>query len=185
MAEKQYIEVRNLSSDTVVYTIPENNIRRVFRKNETKKIDEEELRNVFYQPGGEVLLRDFLSVRDRNLALEFGVSQDSYDHEYSWTEKDIDNLLQNESIDMLHDALDFAPLGIVESIVARAVKLQVSDVNKRNLIQQVTGKNVDRMIAIQTQLDEELGSDSEDTRPKQRRVNSQNTGATTSQRRVQ
>lgn len=86
---------------------------------------------------------------------------------------------------MLHDALDFAPLGIVESIVARAVKLQVSDVNKRNLIQQVTGKNVDRMIAIQTQLDEELGSDSEDTRPKQRRVNSQNTGATTSQRRVQ
>lgn len=83
MAEKQYIEVRNLSSDTVVYTIPENNIRKVFRKNETKKIDEEELRNVFYQPGGEVLLRDFLSVRDRNLALEFGVSQDSYDHEYS------------------------------------------------------------------------------------------------------
>ena len=41
------------------------------------------------------------------------------------------------------------------------------------------------MIAIQSQLDEELGSDSEDTRPKQRRVNSQNTGATTSQRRVQ
>ena len=49
MAEKQYIEVRNLSSDTVVYTIPENNIRRVFRKNETKKIDEEELRNVINQ----------------------------------------------------------------------------------------------------------------------------------------
>lgn len=86
---------------------------------------------------------------------------------------------------MLHDALDFAPLGIVELIVARAVKLQVPDVNKRNLIQEVTGKNIDRMIAIQTQLDEELGSDSEDTRPKQRRVNSQNTGATTSQRRVQ
>lgn len=83
MAEKQYIEVRNLSSDTVVYTIPENNIRRVFRKNETKKITEEELRNVFYQPGGEVLLKDFLSVRNKDLALEFGVSQDSYDHEYS------------------------------------------------------------------------------------------------------
>ena len=181
----QYIEVRNLSSDTVVYTIPENNIRRVFRKNESKKITEEELRNVFYQPGGDVLLRDFLSVRDKDLAFEFGVTKDSFEHEYSWTEKDVDNLLQNGSLDMLHDALDFAPLGIVESIVARAVKLQIPDVNKRNLIQESTGRNVNQMIAIQSQLEDELGSDSEDARPKQRRVNSQRQEATTSQRRVQ
>ena len=44
MADEKYIQVQNLSSGTVVYTIPENNIRRVFRAYEVKNISAEELR---------------------------------------------------------------------------------------------------------------------------------------------
>lgn len=83
MTDEQYIQVQNLTGGTVVYTIPEDNIRRVFAAHEVKKITPGELRKVFYQPGGEVLLQNFLSVKNKELALEFGVSQDSFEHEYS------------------------------------------------------------------------------------------------------
>lgn len=83
MTDEKYVQVRNLSSGTVVYTIPENNIRRVFRAHEVKQVSTNELRKVYYQPGGAALLQNFLSVKDRDLALEFGVSRDSFDHEYS------------------------------------------------------------------------------------------------------
>ena len=83
MTDEQYIQVQNLTGGTVVYTIPEDNIRRVFAAYEVKKITPGELRKVFYQPGGEVLLQNFLSIKNKELALEFGVSQDSFEHEYT------------------------------------------------------------------------------------------------------
>lgn len=169
MTDEKYVQVQNLSNGTVVYTIPENNIRRVFRAHEIKQISTDELRKVYYQPGGATLLQNFLSVKDRKLALEFGVSRDSFDHEYSWTPKDVDELLLHGDLDTLHDALDFAPEGIIDLIIDRAINLQVPDTNKRELIQQCTGKNISQMIATQKALEQILGTDDTDNKPKQRR----------------
>ena len=70
MAEEKYVQVQNLSGGVVVYTIPEDNIRRVFSAYEVKRITDKELRKVYYQPGGENLLQNFLSVKDKALALD-------------------------------------------------------------------------------------------------------------------
>ena len=186
MTDEKYIQVQNLSSGIVVYTIPEDNIRRVFRAHETKKISAEELRKLYYQSGGATLIQHFLSVKDRNLALEFGVSADSFDHEYSWTPKDVENLLTDGSLDTLHDALDFAPEGIIDLIIDRAIALQIPDVNKRELIQRCTGKNISQMIATQKALNEILGTDEKDNKPKQRRSGSKpNAASATVGRRAQ
>ncbi len=186
MADEQYIQVQNLTGGTVVYTIPEDNIRRVFAAHEIKKITPTELRKLYYHPGGESLLQNFLSVKDRDLALEFGVSLDSFDHEYSWTPKEVEELLLNGSMDKLHDALDFAPEGIIDLIVDKAIELRIPDVNKRELIQNNTGKNITSMINTQIALEEAIGTTEKDNKPKQRRVNAQEENKTVSTgRRVQ
>ena len=62
MTDKQYIQVQNLTNGTVVYTIPEDNVRRVFSAYESKNISPDDLHKLYYQPGGEVLIQDFLIV---------------------------------------------------------------------------------------------------------------------------
>ena len=55
---------------------------------------------------------------------------DSFEHEYSWTQQDVDNVLLTGSLDALKDALEFGPEGIRQLIVDRAVELHVPDNNK-------------------------------------------------------
>lgn len=165
----KYVQVKNLTNSTVVYKIPELNLRRKFGAQEEKKIDYEELQKLYYQPGGEVLIKDFLQIKDKEVALEFGVDEEVFDHEYSWDAEKIKNVLLNESIDVLHDALDFAPEGIIDTIVDLAVELEIADINKRNLIQECTGKNINAMINAKVQLAKALGEKKEEA-PKQRRV---------------
>ena len=89
-------------------------------------------------------------------------------------------------MDALHDALDFAPEGIIDLIVDKAIELRIPDINKRNLIQESTGKNITGMINTQIALEEALGADEKDNKPKQRRVNTQKqTESVSTGRRVQ
>lgn len=95
-------------------------------------------------------------------------------------------MLLNGSIDKLHDALDFAPEGIIDLIVDKAIELRIPDVNKRELIQNNTGKNITSMINTQIALEEAIGTTEKDNKPKQRRVNGQEENETVSTgRRVQ
>ena len=112
-----------------------------------------------------------MRIQDKDIALEFGVTKDSYEHEYQWTREKIDKILKEGSLDELHDALDFAPEGIVDTIIDRALSLRINDVNKRKLIQQCTGKNIDQMIETQIQLEQLLGTPQEE-KPRTRRVRS-------------
>lgn len=167
------IKVRNLTGHTVVYRIPEDNIRRAFGKNETKNITAGELRKLFFQNGGGILLKEFLYVDNEELALEFGVSEDALQHEYSWTEKDVDNLLLHGDINVLKDALDFAPLGIVETIIDRAVALRIPDNNKREAIHEMTKRDITGMINNQLELEKVLGEKPQQEH-RSRRVNNIN-----------
>ena len=175
------VHVKNLTDNPVVYLIPEDNIRRVFAPYEEKAITKEELNKVYYQPGGATLIQDFLQIKDEETAVEFGVDPDVFHNEYSWDVEKVDKVLREEHIDVLHDALDFAPDGIIDLIIDRAVAIRVPDVNKRALIYKETGKNIDQMIKNQIELEKLVGTQ-ETEKPRERRVKTENAAPT--ERRV-
>ena len=49
-------------------------------------------------------------------------------------------------MEQLEDALDFAPLGVIELIKEKAVSLKLSDINKRDAIAKKTEFNVTKAI---------------------------------------
>lgn len=138
------VEVHNLVDHMVVYKIDEDHIRREFAPGETKKIPAKELRKLYYTSGGDTLLKDFISVKNAELASEFGVSADTI--EYNWTIQDIDKALVTDPIEVLLDALDFAPEGIKETIVDRAVALKINNMDKRQAILDKTGQDITHKI---------------------------------------
>lgn len=170
LKDEQYVRVQNLTDSPVVYLLPEDNLRRVYQPYEEKNIQVKELRKVFWQPGGPALVQEFLQIKNKELAEEFGVDPETFAHEYSWDKEKVDKVLLSEDIDVLHDALDFAPEGIIDLITSEAVALRIPDVNKRNLIQEYTGKDINQMISMQVQLEKALGDDKETDAPKRRRV---------------
>lgn len=170
------VEVRNFTDQRVVYTIPEKNIRRDFSSFETKVVDAGELRELYFKSGGAKLLQDYLGVNNAELAQEFGVTKDQFTHEYSWTQKDIDRVLLSGSIDELADALDYAPRGIVETIVDRAVELRIPNMDKRKLIKDMTDKDVTKKIGYAELL--EADNEVKSAAPSTRRVKENMAAAT-------
>ena len=83
MNKEQLIRVKNLTSSIVVYNIPENNVRRRFGAFEEKEITYDELQKLYYQNGGATLIKDYLQIQDKRVAIEFGVEEESYENEYS------------------------------------------------------------------------------------------------------
>jgi len=169
LKDDQLIRVKNLTGSSVVYRIPEDNIRRSFNAFEEKEITYGELQKLYYRNGGDILIRDYLQIQNKEAATEFGVDPESFENEYSWDKNKVDSVLTTEHIDVLHDALDFAPEGIIDLIVSEAIRLRIVDINKRDLIQQYTGKNITKMIDAQVQLEKELGDEKKEE-PKRRRV---------------
>ena len=55
--------VTNRSASTVVYSIPEDGIRRAFAPGETKKIRHGELEKLSYRDGGKVIISEYLLIR--------------------------------------------------------------------------------------------------------------------------
>lgn len=176
------VTVRNFTDQRVVYLVPEKNIRREFMGFESKEIEVGELRELWFKSGGAKLLQDYLGVDNRELAKEFDITDDLFEHEYSWTQKDIDRVLLEGSEDELADALDYAPRGIVETLVDRAVALRIPNMNKRKLIKEMTDKDISKKIAyaeiLETDEDREAKS-----APARRRVSKSNS-QTANHRRV-
>lgn len=137
------IKVQNLTDYPVVYHSFTGQ-RRAFEGQQVMKLPAGELRQLNYTRGGRNLLQNFLAVRNRELAEELMIKD--FDNEYSWDAKDVNNLLLNGSTDELEDALEFGPSGIVDSIVNRAVALRINDINKRRIIQEYTGRDINSMI---------------------------------------
>ena len=184
MSNTDMIQVRNLTGHIVVIPDKEMHRRYSFQPEEVKNFDADTLRRLNYLPGVTYLFRNCLSVRDEGLAKEFGVSSDTFEHEYKWTREDIDKCLTSGSLDELLDALDFAPEGIVDTIVQRAVELKVNDVSKRKAILEKTGKNIDSMINLSEQYNAAMGIE-EKEEPTRRRRSAAEEAPKTNSRRVQ
>ena len=141
---KKPMTVKNRSSSMVVYRIPEHNIRREFRPTEKKVVPYEELVWLTYQPGGRMLMENFLQIESveatENLSLHT-------EPEYFMNENQVIALLQTGTMDEFLDALDFAPQGVRDLIRHYAVSLPLNDSAKRRALKDKTGFDVDAAIA--------------------------------------
>lgn len=148
--------VKNRSSSTVVYRIPETNLRREFAPGETKVIPFGELEKLTYQPGGRELLENFLQIVEEEVTSNLNVHREP---EYNLTEAQIKDLLLKGSLDSFLDALDFAPIGVIDLIKTMSVSLPLTDYNKRDALKKKTGFDVDKaLMHIEEEKAEEAAS---------------------------
>ena len=160
--------VKNRSSSVVVYRIPETNLRREFQPGETKKIPFGELEKLTYQPGGHALLEEFLQIVDEAVTDNLNVHREV---EYDMSETQIRDLLTHGSLDAFLDALDFAPIGVIDLIKTMSVSLPLEDYNKRKALLEKTGFDVDKAVAnLQAEKAEEKAAAAESAAPTERRV---------------
>ena len=135
--------VKNRSSSMVYYRIPEANIQREFAPGEIKRITFGELEQLTYQPGGRELLENFLQIVEEEVTTDLGVHREL---EYDMSEAQVRDLLLTGSLDAFLDALDFAPIGVIDLIKAMAVQLPLTNLQKRKALKDKTGFDVDKAL---------------------------------------
>ena len=152
------IKVRNRDNGTVGYVVPDlGNLHRSFQPHEEKEITMEELRKLSYLPGGDIILKDYLIIDNKEAIAEL---LGEVEPEYNYTEEEVKYLLEKGSLDQLKDALDFAPSGVIELIKDLAVKTELNDISKRDAIFKKTGFNVTSAVEFNKEIE---GSDEETT----------------------
>ena len=71
MEDSKKIKVVNNSAGVVAYSLPElNNLYRTFNKDESKEVTFGEMRMLSYIPGGETLIKDYLTIMDKDAVAE-------------------------------------------------------------------------------------------------------------------
>ena len=166
MDDTMVINVRNRNNGRTGYTIPDQHITRLWEPNETKKIPFGELRAFSYMQGGLYALNNLLVVENKAAieALNMRVEP-----EYFYTEEDIRKILFGSyNYDEFADFLDFAPEGAIEIAKDIAVKEQIPDVKKRNMLSEKTGLNISNAIMVNTVMSED--EEKAEEQPKERRV---------------
>lgn len=147
MDENKLIKIQNRSGGNVGYKIPEMNIRRQFtRQGEVKQVPFKELRALSWLPGGDVLLKQFLMIQDKE-AIAALLNEDM-EPEYFYSEDDIKNIMQKGSLDAFKDMVDFSFEGGRDIIKKLAVELPLNDVEKRDYIKEKMSFDVTKAILI-------------------------------------
>ena len=174
MAEVKFYNVKNRSAGVVIYRIPEDNIRREFMPGETKVIPLVELQKLSYQPGGQVMMNNFLQIQGIEAQASLNIQAEQ---EYNYSEQDIVRIMSEGSLDEFLDMLDFAPMGVMDLIRQFAVSLPLNDIEKRRALKNKTGFDVN---AALTHVEEEKQEDAEngivESSAPQRRVKPASTG---------
>jgi hypothetical protein len=132
--------VKNRSSNTVVYRIPEMNVRREFKAGQTQFVSSEELEQLTYQPGGIAILTQFLQILDLDAINAMNIRTEP---EYHMSEADIHRLIVSGSLDEFLDALDFAPIGVIDLIKKLSTTIPLVDISKREALKAKTGFDVE------------------------------------------
>ena len=160
--------VKNRGASTVVYKIPEDGIRREFKPGQTLQISSEELEKLTYQPGGTLILSQFLQILDLEGIQKANIKTEP---EYHMSEADVSKLITSGSLDAFLDCLDFAPIGVIYLIKKLSVSIPMVDIQKRKALKEKTGFDVEAALKHQE----------EDKEDDQKTILKQNNG----ERRVQ
>lgn len=160
--------VKNRGASTVVYKIPEDGIRREFKPGQTLQISSEELEKLTYQPGGTLILSQFLQILDLEGIQKANIKTEP---EYHMSEADVSKLITSGSLDAFLDCLDFAPIGVIDLVKKLSVSIPMVDIQKRKALKEKTGFDVEAALKHQE----------EDREDDQKTILKQNNG----ERRVQ
>ena len=132
--------VKNRGASLVVYKIPEDGIRREFKPGQTLQISSEELEKLTYQPGGTVILSQFLQILDLDGIQAAHIKTEP---EYHMSEQDVAKLITSGSLDAFLDCLDFAPIGVIDLIKKLSIEIPMVDISKRKALKEKTGFDVE------------------------------------------
>lgn len=140
MDKEKIYEVKNRSSSVVVYSIPEDGVKRTFQPGETKRISFKELEKLTFQSGGQMIMNNYLLIKDTEPLQELNVKPEP---EYYLTEPQIIELIKEGSLDQFLDCLDFAPAGVIELVKDLSIKIPLSDYQKRQALKDKIGFDLD------------------------------------------
>jgi hypothetical protein len=160
MNSDRILDVKNRSSSMVVYSIREDNIRREFAPGEVKKIKYSELEKLSYQSGGRELMAGYLQITEDEATQNLNIKTEP---EYYMNEKQIIELLQTGSLDQFLDALDFAPVGVIDLIKQFSVSLPLENTAKRKALKEKTGFDVDKALVHIEEEKRDVESSEEET----------------------
>lgn len=132
--------VKNRGAGFVTYRIPEEGIRRSFAPGETKEVSYEELEKLTFQAGGMAILANYLQIQDMETIQSFNMHVEP---EYHMNEVDVANLIRTGSLDAFLDALDFAPVAVIDLIKKLSIEIPLTDMQKRKALKEKTGFDVD------------------------------------------
>ncbi len=139
------VNIKNRSSCTVGYTLPDSGVRRIWMPNEIKKgITVAELEQATYISGGLAIIQDYLQINDEEVCEFLGLSTEP---EYFYSEEDVKKMLLTGTNDQLLDCLDFAPDGVIDLIKDIALEVKINDIQKRQSIKEKTGFDVTSAIS--------------------------------------
>ena len=135
------IEVINTSSGSVGYTPEMSTVSKKWERQGTvKKVKLGELRDVIGTVGGYVLFSEnLLLIKDADVREELGLPELD---EYTLTDREIKDLLNNKSVDDLEEVVQNCTDDMLDTITNTAINEEVSDLNKLQLIEDYTGINV-------------------------------------------
>lgn len=115
-------------------------------------LTKEELKELYDMPGAKQIFEK-LFIDDVKVVKEI---IGTVEPEYFYTEDKIVFLLTEGTIEQLEDTLNFGPEGIKDLVMNKAIELKISDLNKRNLIKEKTGKDITNCIDITSELPSEV-----------------------------
>lgn len=136
--------VKNRSASMVVYSIPEEGLRREFAPGEVKRISQDELDKLSYQSGGRELMLNFLQIQSTDARESLNLKTEP---EYDMSEEQIVDLILNGSQDAFLDCLDFAPIGVIDLLKEFAVELPMTDTRKIEALLAKTGFDLNAALA--------------------------------------
>ena len=169
------MKVRNRSASTVVYSIPDLHVRRSFAMGEIKEIPQEELSILLQQPGGKVILTEYLQVSKEDVQQ---LDVETPEQEYFYSDEDVKRIMQYGTQDEFLDMLDFAPEGVMDMIKTYSVQLPLTDLYKIEALKNKTGfdsskalensKNEDGEIQVASTPKRRVSSEAETGKPARR-----------------
>ena len=141
LTNETMVEVIYTSSGSVSY-VPEMSTvgKKWERQGATKKVKLGELREVVGRQGGYVLFAEnILLIKNPEIREELGLPELD---EYVLTSKEIQDLLNNKSVEELEDVVQNCTDDMLDTITMTAINEEVSDLNKLQLIEDYTGVDV-------------------------------------------
>ena len=166
MEDSTKIRLKNRAHCPIVYFVPDmGNLRREFSPLEEKIITFEELRKLNNTPGGAVLLKQDLIIRDSQAIEELNLQVEP---EYYYEKEDVDRLLKDGTYEEFLDCLDFAPMGVIDLLKQQAVALPLNDVRKREALLERYDFDVAKTLQIRKITNE--GQEEKEVKTTQRRA---------------